>query len=177
MGGGDFQLLPVEAEAVSADEALDAAEQSAMEDPLAIEAQPVRPVPLGRTWRWDEERGRLMRGEGGAPIEVRGEETLQEWIRMTANINAGVHAIYPPHIGIENLDEYIGLADPREAVSDYEEELRTALVEGHERIAEVDEFEIDWDPAEGVLIIPAFDVILEDGEAVTIPSFPVQPEE
>lgn len=172
-----FQLLPVEAELVTAEDALDAAEASALEDPLAIEAEPTKPVPFGRSWRFDEERGRFARGLGGSPIEVRGIESLQEWIKTVASTAAGVHPIFSPRFGIENPDDFIGLVDPTEIVADFEERFRAALVSNHDRIAEVDEFEIEWDPAEGVLMIPMFDVITDDGEAVAVSEFSVRPEE
>lgn len=338
-----FQMLPVEAEPVSAEEALDAAEDSALEDPLAIEAEPENPVPFGRTWKWDEDRGRFVRGEGGprgvdsiglpfewtlagpvtklsptsieksgagefnaqayseegyedhvfarwkvpqknagllcalntnpgaslgfadmdyainntaagtliireegvevaapgayntgdefvilfdgekviyfqngivlrevarapgpplhfdstfnqvggkitevafgpvggggSPLEVRGIDSLQEWIRSTAATAAGVHPIFSPGYGIEDVDEMIGLASPLEVAADYEEQLRKALVSNHDRIAEVDEFEMEWDPSEGVLIIPSFDIITDDAEAVAVDEFTITPDE
>lgn len=172
-----FQLIPVEAESVSAEEALDAAEQSALEDPLAIEVVDPKPIPFGRSWAWDEARGRFFRGIGGSPIEVRGVAALQEWIRLTASTAAGVHPIFSPGFGIEDPDDFIGLVDPTEVVADYEERLRTALVENHERIAEVDRFRVQWDPSQGVLTIPTFDIIVDDGEAVAVDEFDVRPEE
>jgi hypothetical protein len=171
-----FQLLPVEAEPATAEEILDAAEESALEDPLAVEAPATKPIPFGRSWEWDEVRGRFVRGMGGGPIDVRGLEALQEWIKTVASTAAGVHPIFSPGFGIEDPDDFIGLVDPREVAADYEERFRTALVANHERIAEVDEFEIEWDPTEGVLTIPAFDVITDAGEAVSISEFQVRPE-
>lgn len=170
-----FQLLPVEVAPISAEEALDAAEKSALEDPLAIETKPRKPIPFGRTWKWDEGRERFVRGIGGSPVEVSGIEALEEWIKTVATTAAGVHPIFSAGFGIEDPDDFIGTVDPTELVADFEERFRAALVENHERIAEVDEFEVQWDPTEGVLTIPQFDVITDAGEAVAISEFEVQP--
>lgn len=159
-----FELLPVEDEDVDVDEDLDAAVASALDDPFEIEPVSDPPVPLGRTWKFDWDLGRFRR-HGERPAEARGEEALHEWLLGAAHTARGAHPIFSDEYGTDAPDAPIGAnaADVEEALSDYEERLREAWTQ-HDRVSDVVDLKISFDPTGDVVILEDVVVVLDEDE-------------
>jgi hypothetical protein len=169
------RIIPADDEEVSAESELAAAVAGALEDPLLTPEITETPTPLGRSWAFDFEAGRFHRAGGSSPTEVRGETTLAQWILASLHTAAGAHASLPVGFGMEDPNDVIGYADPEEALADWEERVREALLM-HDRIAAVDSIELEWNASEGIIYLRRMDVILDEAEAVRLLDVPVQPE-
>jgi hypothetical protein len=160
-----FSLVPLE-EGADPEAVLDAAEASVLDDPFAATETDDPPVPFGRSWAFDYDNGRFFRS-AGAPAETRGVSTLVEWINATMRTAAGAHPIFPPEIGIERPEDFLGAADPTEALSDFEDRLRTALL-AHDRIQDVREFEADIDFSKGIITVTNLLIVTDQEDVVPI---------
>lgn len=160
-----FSLVPLE-EGADPEAVLDAAEASVLDDPFAAAETDDPPVPFGRSWAFDYDNGRFFRS-AGAPAETRGVSTLVEWINATMRTAASAHPIFPPEIGIERPEDFLGAADPTEALSDFEDRLRTALL-AHDRIQDVREFEADIDFSKGIITVTNLLIVTDQEDVVPI---------
>lgn len=160
-----FSLVPLE-EGADPEAVLDAAEASVLDDPFGAAETDDPPIPFGRSWAFDYDNGRFFRS-AGAPAETRGVSTLVEWINATMRTAAGVHPIFPPEIGIERPEDFLGAADPTEALSDFEDRLRTALL-AHDRIQDVREFEADVDLSTGIITVTNLLIVTDQEDVVPI---------
>lgn len=160
-----MELIPADDAEVTADEELAVAVESA----LAPEFEPIptaQPTPLGSTWLFDFEAGRfVMRGADAA--RVTGAEALAVWCQTAIHTARYAHGIFSDQFGMERAGDPIGEAHVAPLIRDYEDRLRRALTV-HERIADVTDFEADYDPATGILTIHQFDVVLDDETVYTI---------
>lgn len=172
----DFSLIPPDVDAVaSLDDRLDAAEASLTADPFQEPGTAEEtPVPYGVTWSFDYQAGRYRRS-GTAPAEVRGEDALIEWIQLASQTARGAHASCPPDFGMEAPFAYVGLADPRVAIAEFESQLRTALLV-HDRIEDVIDFSAVWDPENGAVIVETLTVVTDEGLDVAVSPFTAQPD-
>lgn len=153
-----FELVPPESAEVTPEEELTAAEAAA----ALPDEQAVQQEPFGYSWSFDWEAGRFRR-HGQAPARVSGHDALREWCMMALNSARFAHVVFSDVFGIDSPNEPIGNAIDSEAESDYEEKIRTALVV-HDRIADVIDFEMDYDPTEGILYIDSFVVVTDEDE-------------
>ena len=160
-----FSLVPLE-EGADPEAVLDAAEASVLDDPFAAAEEEDPPIPFGRSWAFDYDRGRFFRS-AGAPAETRGVATLVEYVNAAMRTAAGVHPILPPEFGIESPEDFLGVADPTEALSDFEDRLRTALL-ANDRIEDVREFEADVDLATGVITVTNLLIVTDQEDVVPI---------
>lgn len=163
----EFELVPPDAPAVSADERLDAAEREALEDPLAGDDGEEPLIPFGRTWQFDWETRRFT------GLQVRGEEALQQLIVTALQTARGAHGSVPEEFGFDDPDDFIGQADPAEAMADYETRLRDALLQIR-RIEEIDDFDYEIDQEAGIVYLETLTIITDSGEAVPLEDVPVQ---
>jgi len=171
-----ISIIPTDDQEVGAEEELRAAVDLAVEDPLLVdEGVEDAPVPLGRSWDFDFQRGRFRRPGEVAPVETRGRETLAQWILTTLHTAAGAHPIFSPEYGMEDPEDVIGLADPREALSDWEERVEAALL-SHDRIMAVENVELEWDQAEGIIYLRRLDINTDEEEALRLIDVTVTPE-
>lgn len=169
-----FGLLPTDDMPLSPEEELDNAVAARLEDVHAIADRPVAPIPFGRSWNWDWDRGRFHR-VGSAPAEVREHKSLYEWILNALHTAAGHHPTLPDSFGIEDPGAMFGEVDPSLAMSDWEREVEVALL-AHDRIKAVDSIELEWDPTAGIVYLTRMDVITDEGEAVALLDIPIDPE-
>lgn len=170
----DLELLPFdEAEILTAEEELDAAELSLLDDVMTTEGTDSAPVPFGRTPFFDFETGRFATSGGTAPVWVTGQATLFQWIQTALKIPQGGSWLFPLEYGLENADEWIGQSDPDEAISDLEEKLPDCLL-FHDRIATVDDFDADHDPSAGVITLNNLTIVTDEADALTIESLEVE---
>jgi hypothetical protein len=169
----DFELLPVAAgEALDADTALDAAEASVLDDPLRTTEPEDPPIPYGRTPAFDFASGRFIRVGDGATPWVSGRDALRQWFGAMLATGRGACPIFSDEFGIENPDDYIGGVDPDPELATLEDRLREG-VQGHDRIEDIDDFEVSYDPSEGVITLLDLTIITDEQEAVVVGSFDV----
>ncbi|MGH2939837.1 MAG: DUF2634 domain-containing protein [Solirubrobacterales bacterium] len=168
-----FSLVPVE-DSVDAETALEAAAESALEDAYAIPEPEDPPIPFGRTWAFDHDHGRFIRS-AGSPAEVLGDNALIEYVQASLRTAAGVHPGLPPSFGIERPEDFLGAADPSEAISDFEDRARRGL-RGHDRIRDVRGLEVDIDLSQGIVFVSNFLIITDQEEAIPVPPFNIEPE-
>lgn len=153
------ELLPADDDAVDPTTALEAAVASSVDDPTA-EVVEDPPEPFGMSWAFDWSTGRFIR-QGDSPAEVRDHDALREWCLAAAHCARFAHAVFSDDFGMERPDDIIGELEVAELISDYEQRLREALLV-HDRVAGVENFDADWDPATGILTINSFDVLTDE---------------
>lgn len=168
-----FSLVPIEDE-VSAEDDLDAAVESALDNPYAATVAKDPPIPFGSTWAFDYQKGRFIRS-AGSPAQVNGAAALVEYIQTSMRTAAGVHPIFPPDFGIVRPEDFLGAADPTEAISDFQDRLRTALL-AHDRIEDVRDFEAEIDLAQGIITVTNLIIITDQAEVLPLAPFDVEPE-
>lgn len=167
----DFELIPVAAgEVLDADTALDAAEASALDDPLNTTVTTPAVVPFGRTAPFDYATGRFIRLGDGAIPWVSGKAALREWIYASLRTGRGACPLYDDAVGFESPDDFLGRADPSEQMATLEERLRDCVI-GHERVRDIDDYEADFDPTTGVIEIEDLTIITDEAEAVVVGNF------
>jgi hypothetical protein len=160
-----FSLIPLE-EGADPEAVLDAAEASVLDEPFAAAEADDPPIPFGRSWAFDYDHGRFIRS-AGAPAETRDVATLVEYVNAAMRTAAGVHPIFPPEFGIESPEDFLGGVDPTEALSDFEDRLRTALL-AHDRIQDVREFEADVDFAKGIITVTNLLIVTDQEDVVPL---------
>lgn len=160
-----FSLVPLE-EGADPEAVLDAAEASVLDEPFAAAEADDPPIPFGRSWAFDYDKGRFIRS-AGAPAETRDVATLVEYINAAMRTAAGVHPIFPPEFGIESPEDFLGSADPTEALSDFKDRLRTALLV-HDRIQDVREFEAEVDLSLGIITVTNLLIVTDQEDVVPI---------
>lgn len=162
---GGFELLPIDDPEVPAEDALNAAMADALGDDTGLAAvETAGPEPFGSTWAFDWEQGRYKR-HGGRPVRVTGLAALREWCMMAVNSTRFAHVVFTDRFGIDDPLEGIGtgLGEDDDLPADYEEKIRNALLI-HDRIVDVTDFDIEWNPVEGVLYIHYFRVVTDEAD-------------
>lgn len=123
------------------------------------------PVPIGRTWVWDFERGRLAT-DGTAPLRSSSSEevVIRQWIRRCLSTERYAYIIYPSWFGVGLEPITTGDLSGR-SVSDYLiEEVRSALLQ-HDRISEVEDIQVSEQT--GILVISCT-VLLDRGRVLSV---------
>jgi len=171
----EFELLPAgDEDLLSADAQLAAAEASLTDDAFATDSSPA-PIPFGKSWAWDRERQRYKRGgSSAAPQVVYGKDSLREWIGNALCTAQGGSPIFSDEFGIEEPDDWIGLADPGDAIATFEPRAREAVTQ-HDRVRELDELDPEFDPDEGVVTVSNILVVTDEAEAVPLLPFDISP--
>lgn len=167
----DLELLPAnQAEVIDADEQLDAAEASALDDPLTTETTEAPPIPFGRTAPFDYATGRFVRLGDGAIPWVSGKAALREWIYAALQTGRGGCPLYDDSFGFERPNDFLGSVDPTEQMATLEDRLRDCVTV-HDRIEEIDDYEADYNPKTGVIEIEDLTIITDEAEAVVVGNF------
>lgn len=168
-----FSLVPFDNEVTPEDD-LNAAEASVLEDTFASTVPRDPPIPFGLTWAFDYDKGRFVRS-AGSPAQVSGASALVEYIQTSMRTAAGAHPIFPPNFGIQRPEDFLGAADPTEALADFQERLKTALL-AHDRIEDVRDFEADIDLGQGVITVTNLLIITDQAEVLPLAPFNIEPE-
>lgn len=169
----DFELLPVAlGEVLDADTALDSAEASVLDDPLALSEPESPPIPYGRTPAFDFDTGRFVRVGDGATPWVHGRDALRQWFGAMLATGRGACPIFSDEFGMENPDDYLGGVDPEPELATLEDRLREGA-QFHDRVEDIDDFEVEHDPAEGVIALKDLTIITDEQEAVVVGNFDV----
>lgn len=158
----NFPLIPNE-EGLSAEEDLAAAVASALTPGGAQAVAEPPPRPFGTTWAFDFQNRQMIR-RGGRPALVLGLDALRQRCLMAVYSARFAHKVFSDGFGIDRPYQMIGLAVPTPVVLDYERRLRQAL-EALEGVAEVTEYEGDYDPGQGVFTC-TFTVVSDAGQQI-----------
>ena len=148
------------------DERVDAAEASALEDPEA-EEDDEGVLPFGMSWEFDFTAGRFKQGSTG-PLRAYGEDALIQWCLMAMNSTRFAHDVFSEAFGVENMDDLIGSVMTSDIAEEFEARVRDALLV-HDRITEVEDFAVTFDPASDTLYVDTFSVVTDEDEQVAVP--------
>jgi hypothetical protein len=163
-----FELIPDDDDlAPSADEELNAAAASALEDPEAPITVPTDdPDPLGYSWAFDFAAGRFIR-QGGRPARVTGYKALEQRCLMALYSARYAHAVFSDTFGVERPQEGIGEAGDgaHVAAEDWRVQLREALL-AFDDVADVS-LDTGYDPVDGVIYI--WNLVVTTNEEVELP--------
>lgn len=162
-----FSLVPADDPQVSPDDDLAAAVAGALAvSSTTVPVTPDAPIPFGRTWTFDFEAGQFIR-RGNSPTESTGFDALAQWCLMAIHSARYAHPVFSDDFGMEEPDSLIGEFALGEALADWQASLVDALLV-HDRITSVENFDLTWDPAAGVLTINNFDVVTDTDARVTV---------
>lgn len=158
----DFELVPADGTILSAEDALNAALDTALG---TVEQEPTQqpPLPFGRGWAFDFGMSQFkMHGHG--PREVHGVDNLVVWIEKTLRTARYAHPIYSDAYGIEYVD-VVGKPFTPALAGAYARAVRDVLLI-HDRIEEVKDFTFSGDPDLDMLSV-AFRVTLIGDEELS----------
>lgn len=161
------QLLPPLGDELSADQALDAANQQAFESPessddvLSPEVQ-----PYGLTWQWDFAKGRFV-DYGGTPAVVRDLDNLRIWAETVYNIQRHAHEIFDEDIGVEGSMMIGDLVDDVASQELYMQAMFDALMV-HDRISNVTNFDFDVDTTDPESSYVYFEIHTDGGDVLPV---------
>lgn len=94
------------------------------------------PPPLGRTWLFDLRRDEFVRIGARGPRQIRGAETLAQWIDKALHSERGALPIHPPGYGMQEPQEIFGRNVAELSVQELHRRIEDALT-FHPRIAAV----------------------------------------
>lgn len=157
-------LLPADDELSPSDD-LAAAAASVLDDDLPEEDVPAV-TPFGTSWQFDWGKGRFVRA-GTAPAEVRGRESLAQWLEMARRTARGAHDAFSEQFGMDGPEDWEGTVDVVEASSDYEEKLRDAWLP-HDRIAAVQNYAATFLRDQQVINVTSLDVLTDEEDAIPV---------
>jgi Protein of unknown function (DUF2634) len=147
------------------DQRVDAAVASALTDadtpPDEEEA-----IPFGMSWAFNFETGRFVR-EGSGATRTYGVDTLEQWCLMAMNSTRFAHDVFSEAFGVESLDDIIGTVMASELAAEFEARLRDALLV-HDRVVAIEDFAVDYQPAEDALYVQAFTVVTDEEDRVSV---------
>lgn len=156
-----FELIPAADAGRTPEEELEAAVADALGQEIAA-TEGGAPVPFGRSPVFDYEARRFVR-RGAAPAWARGTGAVQQWVLATLNSARFAHAIYDDEHGVEDLEEHIGALDDLSLP----ERISRALVQ-HDRIAAVEDINVERDPHTGSLYIRSMSIVLDDDDRLLL---------
>lgn len=169
----DFALLPADDPQSSPDDDLAAAVSGALALPDQITPiDPTPAAPFGISWRFDWQRGQFIR-VGQSPAQTAGFDSLAEWCLMAVHSARYAHPVFSDDFGMEEPESVIGEFAEGEALSDWQRAIVEALMV-HDRITSVENFELDWDPSQGILTILSMDVVTDEDQTVTVSDVTLQ---
>lgn len=162
-----FTLLPAEDPQTTPDDQVAAAVAGALAQPSSQTpvADPA-PQPFGRSWQFDFEQGQFIHA-GDAPADTTGFGALEQWLVMAAKSARYAHAVFSDEFGMENPDSTMGYFAEGEILVDWQQ----AMVEAwmvHDRVTSVENFDLTWDPTDGVLTINNVDIVTDEDQTVSL---------
>lgn len=167
----NLELIPVAAgEVLDADTELDAAEASVLDDPPEATVTDDPPIPYGRTPAFDFTTGRFVRLGDGAIPWVSGRDALRQWFGAMLATGRGGCPIHSDEFGLEDPDDYLGTVDPQAEMATFEDRLREGA-QFHDRVEDIDDFDVEHDPAEGIVNLLDLTIITDEPEAVVVGNF------
>jgi hypothetical protein len=171
-----FELLPVEdGEQVPAEDALNAAVASALEDPGTPAAADDPVEPTGYTWDFDWEAGRFKRF-GSAPARVVGLDALAQRCMMAINSARYAHPVFSDEFGVEQPQRGIGTTgrEAFEAADDWRVAIRDALLV-MEDVSDV-QVSPEYDPVEGVIVLRDLVVVTNEEVELSFDDIRIDPD-
>lgn len=136
---------------------------------LTVADEDTTPLPFGRGWAFDFDRGQFMR-HGAAPAVTHDLETLRTWIEKSLRTARGAHPLYSDDFGVDDPHFNIGSPFSPETVGLLTTSISDALL-AHDRIEEVTDITFTGGPDVDVLFV-AFTVMVDD-EQLTFDNLPL----
>ena len=128
---------------------MDAAVASALTEETE-EGEP-EAVPFGSSWNFDFEQGRFVH-EGSGAMRVYGGTALSMWCLMALHSTRFAHDVFSEAFGVESVDDLIGSVMAARSAAEYEARMRDALLV-HDRIVALEDFTVEFDPADDALYV------------------------
>lgn len=155
LGGGE--LLPADGPDILPDDELAAALEA--RDAAQVAGTP---LPFGRGWAFDFQRGDLMM-HGASPARVSGIDQLKVWAEKALRTSRFAHPIYGDSFGIDDVD-LIGRPLSSDLVGAYELAVTQALT-AHDRISDVKDFSYT---ANGEVLEVNFTIVVDEGDEFAV---------
>jgi hypothetical protein len=168
-----FSLIPADDDQSTPADDLAAAAAGAVAIPDQITPAPqTLLLPFGNSWRFDWATGQFIRiGQG--PETTANFDSLGEWCQMAIHVARYSSPLLSDTFGMEEPDDIIGEFGEGEALTDWQSALIEALMV-HDRIASIENIELDWDPSTGILTIQTMDIITDTDETVQVSDITLQ---
>jgi hypothetical protein len=169
----DYSLIPADDPQSTPAQDLDAAAAGALQAQTGVapvDPDPVR--PMGSSWLFDWSEGQFVR-TGQSPATVSELDALAEWAQMAIHTGRYAHPVFSDQFGMEEPDGVVGEFAVGEALADWQSAIVSALLV-HDRVASVENIQLDWDPTTGVLTILSMDIITDEDAAVTVSDVTLQ---
>ena len=168
------QLLPIDDVPLEPEEELARLddELEAFPDSDDIVVTEEEALPIGRSWAFDFQARRFVRGvRAQGPLETRGQTTLRYWIEKCLRTARGAHPIHPEDYGMNDPTGVYGLPLAEAQGADLEGDIRDALT-FHPKIVDVTDFYSAYNPDEDYLAV-SFTVVLDDESALEFTEVPL----
>lgn len=163
-----FQLLPADADTVSGADDL-ALSGFVPQDVTVPGATEEPPRPFGKSWLWDDDRGRFKR-YGAAPAATHGYDTLIGWIRNAVRIARLTYPIFDDEFGMDDPYALVGEVPTTTLKAQWSRMITDAL-SIEPRITEVRDFKYGQAPAgspDDTVLYVDFTVVTDDQAELTI---------
>ncbi|MDE2103144.1 MAG: DUF2634 domain-containing protein [Patescibacteria group bacterium] len=135
--------------------------------PVAPETTTLASAALGSSWAFDFEAGRFVES-AGRPQRVYSENALAMWCLMALHTARGACRVFADDFGMDEPDRLIGVPNPRSLLALWALDAEEALLV-HDRITEVQGLsEAVYEPATQSVLIPAFTVVLDNQQQVSV---------
>lgn len=148
----------------SPDEALATALSQAI--PAIAPVQGQEPIPLGMSWLFDFQQGRMVRA-GNSPVSVYGEDAVKMWAQMALRTARFAYKVFTDQFGMEEPERLIGALDVVERLALFKQDAIEALLV-HDRISAVEGFNPVWVPAARAVLVPMFRLVLDNQQRVAL---------
>jgi hypothetical protein len=154
-----FTLIPQTDVPLSPQDELANAVADALDVP---QAEPQRIVePYGRSWMLADQRSGGFVRRGGDVVVVEGKEALKAWCIMAVHTERYAHPIFSDQFGVEGIAATIGQFPTPGVANRVGDAIIRALLR-HDRIAAVEDMDVDYDPDAGEILIRSFTVVTDD---------------
>ena len=98
-------------------------------------------------------------------MTVRGELALHQWLLACPAHRRGRPPDLSRAFGVRDYTEIFGNVDPSDVASDLRRRFQRAII-AHDRVADLEDFKIEWRPEDGVVQITRMVILLDDPDAV-----------
>lgn len=158
-----FTAIPSDDREITPQEELDAAVASALaatgEAPQIAEEAP---IPFGYSWLFDFDAGKFLR-QGFSAVRCDYPASLEMYCLTALNSARWAHSVFTPRFGAERPRSYIGQIGGPETEADLRKMIRDAI-RVHERVVDVTDIQLEYDPLQGVIWLHRFDVVDDEGD-------------
>jgi len=134
------------------------------QDDVVVETQP-QVYSLGRSWQFDFNARRFVRGRARSPLPITGVAQLRQWIEKTLYTERGALPIHSDDYGLEGADALIGQPFTSGASALLRIRVEEAML-FHPKIIGVENFDAQVSHDDDETIMVSFTVQLDNGDLV-----------